>query len=156
MKESTARKVVAIRKISPARMPTIKADSVIDQTKVAFSVSAIGSIVGIILGAVVPAFTFAEAHYELKDTLSIYTLLVIGGLLFSAKNVYMCSASAFRDKLKAVGFVLLIEGGMVFSHIQWVNLVGLGILICINAIASGANLVVKPKEAKKQKPAWQR
>lgn len=127
------------------------ADSVIDQTRIAFSVSVIGSMVGLILGASVPLTTFAIAHYEWKDVLSIYSLLVVGGLVFSAKNVFVWGKNAFRDSWKAIGFVVLIEGAMVCSHIPWVSFMGLGILIAINAIASGANLVIKPQK----KPSWE-
>lgn len=130
-----------------------EANSVIDQTRIAFSVSAIGSIVGIVLGASIPLTTYVLAHYELSDIWSVYTILVLGGLLFSAKNVYKWSKDAFRDSWKAFGFVALIEGTMIFSKIQWLGYLGLGILIAINAIASGANLVIKPA-SDKPKPSW--
>jgi hypothetical protein len=129
------------------------ASSVIDQIRIAFSVSAIGSLVGIVLGASIPLTTFMIAHNEVKEAWSIYTFLVMGGLVFSAKNVFQWTKAAFRDTYKALGFVALIEGAMIFSHIQWINYLGLGILIAINAIASGANLVIKPVVVTK-KPSW--
>lgn len=125
-----------------------EASSVIDQIRVAFSISAIGSVVGIVLGAAIPVTTFMVAHYEVKEFWSIYTGLVAGGLIFSAKNVFQWSRAAFRDPWKAAGFVALIEGAMIYSKIGWVNYLGLGILIAINAIASGANLVLKPEVKK--------
>jgi hypothetical protein len=131
-----------------------EANSVIDQTRIAFSVSAIGSIVGIVLGASIPLTTYVIAHCEWSEVWSIYTILVLGGLLFSAKNVFRWSKDAFRDSWKAFGFVALIEGTMIFSKIQWLGYLGLGILIAINAIASGANLVIKPA-AEKPKPSWE-
>jgi hypothetical protein len=126
-------------------------DSVIDQTRVAFSVSAIGSMVGLILGSSVPLTTFAIAHYEWKEILSVYSFIVVGGLVFSAKNVFVWGKGAFRDSWKAAGFVILMELTMIFSQIKWVSFMGLGILIAINAIASGANLVIKPQK----KPSWE-
>jgi hypothetical protein len=129
-----------------------EASSVVDQARIAFSVSAIGSLIGIILGAAIPLTTYMIAHYEVKEVWSIFTVLVLGGLLFSAKNVFKWSKDAFRDSWKAFGFVALIEGAMVFSKIHWISLLGLGILIAINAIATGANLVIKPE---KQKPSWE-
>lgn len=131
-----------------------EANSVIDQTRIAFSVSAIGSIVGIVLGASIPLTTYVIAHCEWSEVWSIYTILVLGGLLFSAKNVFRWSKDAFRDSWKAFGFVALIEGTMIFSKIQWLGYLGLGILIAINAIASGANLVIKPA-VDKPKPSWE-
>jgi hypothetical protein len=130
-----------------------EAGNVIDQTRIAFSTSAIGTVVGIILGASIPLTTYMLAHYEMKEIWSIYTFLVIGGLIFSAKNVYQWGKSAFRDAWKAFGFVALVEGTMVFSKIEWLGYMGLGILIAINAIASGANLVIKPAKVKQ---SWER
>jgi hypothetical protein len=127
------------------------ADSVIDQTRIAFSVSVIGSITGLILGSVVPTTTYMISHYEWKEWLSIYTVLVVGGLAFSAKTVFLWGKSAFRDTAKALGFVTLVETAMIFSHIRWVNLLGLSILVGINAVATGANLVIKPEK----KPSWE-
>jgi hypothetical protein len=145
-----------VRKPYKKREPKLSihsADSVIDQTKLAFSVSAIGSITGIVLGSVVPLMAYMEAHYELhmadaklEDYWSIYTVLTLGGMLFSAKSVFYWTKSAFKDSMKAFGFVCLVEGSMIFSHISWVGWLGLAILIGINAIASAANLVLKPKE----------
>jgi hypothetical protein len=125
--------------------------SVIDQVRLAFSVSAIGLCVGVILGASIPLTTFVISHFEWKEWLSIYTLLIIGGLGFSFKNVYQWGKAAFRDSWKAGAFVLLSDGTMVFSKIVWLQWMCLGILIGINAIASGANLVLKPEP---KKPSW--
>src|SRR5271157_4079219 len=102
--------------------PIPMCDSVIDQAKVAFTVSIIGSIVGIVLGGAVQLTTYFIAHYEWTDVWSIYSVLVLGGLLFSAKSVFFWTRDAFRDTAKALGFVALIEGGMIFSHIQWIGL----------------------------------
>lgn len=125
-------------------------NSVIDQIRIAFSVSVIGAVVGIILGASIPLTTFMIAHHEVKEIWSISALLVAGGLAFSFKNVYQWGKSAFRDAWKAGAFVLLCEGTMVFSKIVWLELMCLGILIGINAIASGANLVIKPDSFNKK------
>lgn len=130
-----------------------EADNVIDQIRVAFSVSVIGSMVGIVLGSAIPLTTYVLTHYEWKEWVSIYTVLIAGGLAFSFKNVYQWGQAAFRDGWKAVGFVALIEGSMLFSQINWVNILGLSILIGINAIASGANLVLRPVV---KKPIWER
>ncbi|MCK9567454.1 hypothetical protein M0R72_00730 [Candidatus Pacearchaeota archaeon] len=128
------------------------ASSVIDQIRIAFSVSAIGSLVGIVLGASIPLTTFMIAHHEVKEFWSFYTALVAGGLIFSANSVFFWTKAAFRSSVKALGFVVLIEGAMILSKIEWLGYLGLGILIAINAVASGANLVIKPAVPKK--PSW--
>ena len=148
-------KVAVEKKATPSRAMRMRllsaraADSVIDQVKIAFSVSAIGLMIGLILGASVPLTTYFISHYEWKEVWSIYSLLVAGGLIFSANSVYFWTKAAFRSGIKALGFVILTELGMIFSHIAWINLLGLSILIGINAIASGANLVLKPQVKKK-------
>ncbi len=147
LKEKASRRKSKRVKLISAR----SIDSVIDQTRVAFSVSVIGSMVGLILGASVPLTTFAIAHYEWKEILSVYSFLVVGGLIFSAKNVFVWGKGAFRDSWKAAGFVILMELAMIFSQIKWVSFMGLGVLIGINAIASAANLVIKPQK----KPSWE-
>lgn len=166
-KKASAKKVARVgkepaKKVRPAttnprkvRLVSAKeADNVIDQTRIAFSTSAIGTVVGIILGASIPLTTYMLAHYEMKEFWSVFTFLVIGGLIFSAKNVFQWGKAAFRDAWKAFGFVALVEGTMVFSKIEWLGYLGLGILIAINAIASGANLVIKPVAAK-PKQSWE-
>jgi hypothetical protein len=132
------------RKPKKKKALPVRADSVIDQVRVAFSVSAIGLIVGLVLGASVPLTTYFISHYEWKEVWSVYSLLVAGGLIFSANSVYFWTKAAFRSGIKALGFVILTELGMIFSHIAWISLLGLSILIGINAISSGSNLVLKP------------
>ena len=141
-----------VRKTGRVKLLSVRAaDSVIDQTRIAFSVSAIGACVGILIGSAVPLTTFMIAHHEWKEWWSIYSFLVFGGLIFSAKTVFAWGKDAFRDSYKALGFILLIEGVMVFSNIHWINLLSLSILIGINAISTGANLVLKPQK----KPSWE-
>jgi hypothetical protein len=162
-KKKPAKKPVA-KKVAPkAAAPKSKrvqlvsvreANSVIDQARIAFSVSAIGAVIGILLGSSIPLTTFMISHFEWQEWWSIYTLLIIGGLGFSFKNVYQWGKAAFRDSWKAGAFVLLCEGSMVFSKILWLEWMCLGILIGINAIASGANLVIKPPQVMK-KPSWE-
>lgn len=130
-----------------------EASSVIDQIRIAFSVSAIGAIVGIVLGASIPLTTYMIAHREVVEFWSFYTALVAGGLIFSANSVFFWTKAAFRSSVKALGFVVLIEGAMILSKIEWLGYLGLGILIAINAVASGANLVIKPL-APPKKPSY--
>jgi hypothetical protein len=127
---------------------------VIDQVRIAFSISAIGACVGILVGLTVPLTTFMVAHYEWKEFWSIYSVLIVGGLIFSANSVYFWSKAAFRSSVKALGFVCLVESAMIFSHIRWVTYLGLALLIGINAVSTGANLVIKPPQVVK-KPSWE-
>lgn len=130
-----------------------EASSVIDQIRIAFSVSAIGAVIGIVIGASIPLATYHTAHHEWKEFWSVFSALICGGLLVSAKSVFLWSKDAFRDSWKAFGFVILIEGTMVFSHTTWLAYMCLGILMFINAVAAGAGLVIKPQVVKK--PSWE-
>lgn len=70
----------------------------------------------------------------------VATYLVLGGLLFSAKTVFAWGALAFRDRWKAAGFVVLLEGVMITSSVPMLALTLLAILVAINGIATGCTL----------------
>jgi hypothetical protein len=118
---------------------------VVDQVKNALQPKAlVATICGFLLGGLVPLASFTVAHYELRKDEPFYfqfaTLLVLGGLLYSAKTVYEWGKLAFRNTWKALGFVVLTEGIMVTSHTGWLSFVALAYLIVINGIATGCNL----------------
>ncbi len=118
---------------------------VVDQVVLAFSLrNRLAAVLGFILGGVVPIATYAEAHVDLDAARPLHeqaaTYLVVGGLLFSGKTVFAWAKSAFRDAWKAAGFVLLLEGVMITSHVAVLPLVLLGILVAINGIATGCIL----------------
>ncbi len=75
-------------------------------------------------------------------------LLVAGGLTYSAMTVYSWSKVAFRHSLKAVGFVVLLEGAMTFVPNIWIGLPSLGLLVVINGLATGTNLVNDSRESR--------
>ena len=69
--------------------------------------------------------------------------LVLGGLAYSAKTVWQWGTVAFQNAFKAFGFVVLLEGVMVTSHILWLSITALVYLMAINGIATGCNLTAK-------------
>ena len=75
-------------------------------------------------------------------------LLVAGGLTYSAMTVYSWAKIAFKLPLKALGFVILLEGGMTFVPDAWIGLPSLGLLILINGLATGSNLVNDSRESR--------
>lgn len=99
---------------------------------------------GAILGGFVPTASYTVAHHELDLsrplTDQIGTVLVLGGLLFSAITVVRWGRQAFQSTAKAVGFVALTEGVLVASQTQWLALSALAILVGVNAIATGSIL----------------
>ena len=118
---------------------------VIGQIKTAFSPGArLGTFIGIAVGGSPPVGSFVICHQELPEATGwkwcVLALLAFGGLLFSAKTVWQWAAAAFQDKWKATGFVLLMEGIMVWSQTPWLAFYALGMLVFINAVASGVTL----------------
>lgn len=89
----------------------------------------------------VPVGTFVICHKELPDesgwTFFYLTVLVLGGLLFSAKTVWQWATVEHKDPWKATGFVLLVEGIMVGSKTLWLSWSALLLLVAINGIATG-------------------
>ena len=50
------------------------------------------------------------------------------------------AVKAFHYRLKALGFVVLLEGTMTFCGIEWLSLAGLSILMVLNAITAAVTL----------------
>lgn len=97
---------------------------------------------GSVLGGFVPIASYVLAHNELGERwyTSPRLALVCGGLLYSAKTVVQWAQMAFRDKYKAYGFAVLVEGVMTFSRTPWLGALALGLLVFINACATGVTL----------------
>lgn len=116
---------------------------VVSQIKLAFA-NPLPLTIGALIGALVPIATYTVGHAELEAAgwASVPGAIVVGGCAFSAITVYKWGRRAFDSALKAVGFVVLAEGVMSFSHVAWLSLVVLGFLTAINAVANGANLAM--------------
>jgi VIT1/CCC1 family predicted Fe2+/Mn2+ transporter len=119
--------------------------SVVDQVRIALKPRyRLATFLGFLLGGFVPIACFFVAHYELSDLAPLYAqkglYLVLGGLTYSARTVWQWGRIAFQNAYKAAGFVVLLEGVMVSSHILWLSVAALVYLVAINAIATGCNL----------------
>ena len=110
----------------------------------------LASVVGAIVGAVVPVLVYRIAHHHAGDTPALW-LIVAGGLLFSASSVYSWGLRLFGGAwYKAGGFTVLIELSTVFVK-GWESKLALAVLILINAINLSHALVVGHKPARKAK-----
>lgn len=123
-----------------------KPRGVVAQVRAAMAPKArLATAVGFLLGGFVPVATYVVAHYEMTSE-PLYTqtatALVLGGLTFSARTVFSWAALAFENVLKALGFVVLAEGVMTFSHVEWLSFVALGYLVLINGTATACTLSV--------------
>jgi len=100
---------------------------------------------GFVLGGWVPTVTYLVSHFHVQSQPQLW-LLVAGGLTYSAMTVFEWAKIAFRHPLKALGFVILLEGGMTFVPDLWIGLPSLGLLVLINGLAAGTNLVNDSRE----------
>lgn len=98
------------------------------------------ALCGLVLGGFVPVATFVTAH---GGWTWMTAVLVVGGLVFSAKTVFDWCSLAFGERAKALGFVLLIEGVMVASPVRWLSLAALALLVGINGTSTGCRLARK-------------
>lgn len=112
------------------------------------------SLLGAALGGFVPVATYTVAHQQLLVGAAKWSgvtfvspawALVAGGLLYSAKTVWQWGKLTFNDRWKATGFVLLVEGVMVFSPVVWLSRTALGYLVAINAIATACLLAMRDR-----------
>lgn len=121
---------------------------VVEAVKIAFNRrNRLAALWGLVKGGWAPLASYYVAHQELDGNYyQPLTLLVAGALLFSAPTVYEWCVAAFHSKVKAVGFVVLLEGVMVFSKLHWLAISAVFLLVAINGIQSACNLAIrKPK-----------
>lgn len=117
--------------------------TVIQQVKRAFGSGArLAGFVGLVIGGFVPAATYALVHHEVSHYPLLWAL-VAGGLLYSATSVFVWARAAFGSIVKALGFVILLEGILTFSHILSLGLSALAILVFINAVSAACALQVR-------------
>jgi len=60
--------------------------------------------------------------------------------VYSAFSVFGWAKKAFRHTLKALGFVVLLEGTLTFCSVRWLSLAGLAILMTLNGAAAAVAL----------------
>jgi hypothetical protein len=104
-------------------------------------------VAGAILGGFVPTASFEIARYEVQANPAMY-ILVTGALIYSAMSVYDFAKVAFKHPAKALGFVVLLEGVLVFAKSLPLSYAGLALLVAINAIAAGNALALDQRKAR--------
>ena len=118
---------------------------VIVQIKRAFSrSSALATSIGFLLGSFIPVSTYVLTHHELDKEHPLYTqvltYVIVGGLAYSAITVYSWALLAFKSRVKALAFVVLLEGTMVVSSNVLLNSAALFYLAFVNGTATGCTL----------------
>jgi hypothetical protein len=114
----------------------------------------LATVIGAIKGGAIPFGTFTLFHLEMhNDPWQAKGLIVLGGLVYSAKTVFGWCKQVFRkedgapDTLKALGWCVGIEGFMTCSDTFWLNCAALALLILVNAVATGVSLALEDEAA---------
>lgn len=133
---------------SPPKTPG--AADIVGQVRLSFRRrNRLATVLGMVLGGFVPVASFVLAHQEIVPGKSMLfqvpCWLVVGGLTYSAKTVFDWARAAFSLRLKALGFVVLLEGVMTGANTTWLAYAALAILVAINSISAGCQLAVRTK-----------
>jgi hypothetical protein len=130
--------------------------TVLDQVRLTFSRK---NILALVLGSfwagTIPIFSFVISHYEtnIPDLFNVdgwtykkmlMSLFVLGGLIFSFKSTFDLSKKfSHGDDWKAFGSVLILEGVLIFSGLNFVSILALILVVSANIVSAAVNLVVK-------------
>ncbi len=135
-----APEVVELRERRQSQEVLATISNPVDQARAAFSRGGrLSAFVGLILGGFVPLASYTLIHLEVA-TRPLLWILVCGGLIYSAISVYGWALQAFHYRLKALGFVILLEGTLTFCSVRWLSLAGLAILMVINGLSAAVML----------------
>jgi hypothetical protein len=107
------------------------------------------TLIGALVGGLVPWFARTLAHEEIPSTWSggnhglalVMIAVVLGCACFSGLSVYKFGLATFGDTRKAIGFSLALEGVMLVSH-GATSAAALLVLILINALGNGATIAL--------------
>jgi len=116
------------------------------------------TLIGALIGGVVPWFARALAHHEVPAAWSVgnhglaaaMLVVVMGCALFSALTVYKFGKAAFGDSKKALGFTMALEGVMLVAS-GATSTAALVVLIAINALANGSVIAMARAATCKQR-----
>lgn len=91
----------------------------------------VGQFIAALAAGFLPVASFTIAHMETGTRPWMWTL-VLAGLMFSAPTLADWALKWCKDRWKAWGFTILLEGVMIFSSVQYLAATGLFILVAIN------------------------
>lgn len=90
-------------------------------------------VIGVLFGAPIPALIYNIAHHQTHQNQALYAI-VAAGLIYSAKTVFEMGTLVFESRLKAFGFVVLLEAGMTCTT-GWTAYCTLTLLMLLNSAA---------------------
>ncbi len=98
----------------------------------------IGTWCAAIAASFLPVAAYVIAHVEAVERPWMW-VLVAAALAYSAPTVAKWATKWAGHPVKAWGFVVLLEGVMVFSQIKWLSIIAVGILVAVNAYVARVN-----------------
>lgn len=133
--------------VARIEVPTPPAEpTVMEQVEKVFGATWKAQLVALVWGGLVPVMTFVVKKFEYDSQgpmTQVPVLLVLAGLLYSAKKVYKFSQMVFGERTAALGFTVLVEGVMTFSSVTALSVLGLGILVFTNWVAACHHITTK-------------
>lgn len=94
-------------------------------------------VIAAIAAGFLPVASYVIAHVEAVQEGKAYLYgLVVAALLYSAPTLATWAQRWAGHPVKAWAFTILLEFVAVLSHIQWLNLTGLVILVVINSFTA--------------------
>jgi len=107
-------------------------------------------VCGMVMGGSVPAFNFVFAHREVQAEPWKW-VFVVAAAVFSSFSVYKFGKVAFGGKLEAFCYATLLEGALIWSKTEGAVGAALALLVAINAIWVGTNLVLQDRRVTRPK-----
>lgn len=128
-----------------------------DQVRLTFQKqNRVPAVVGVVLGSIPPVSAFSFAHFGLDVATWrawVAACFVLACLAFSAPKVFRWSVAAFRSRVEALGFVVLLEGAMTLADhrtpmLAVISYVCLAVLVFINAVVTACAVALDQREAR--------
>lgn len=125
--------------------------NVAQQVEMAFR-DRLAASIGFLFGAAVPVGVFRTVHWDIPSgATSLLWIVVVAGLIVSAKTVYEWGTAAFECRWKALGFVGVLETMMVLTPSIWLASCFLALLVIANGVAASVALTRREEKKKKRK-----
>ncbi len=110
--------------------------SPVDEARAAFGPGKrLSAFAGLVAGGFPPLASYTLIHREVAHRPEAWAL-VIGGLIFSALNMFGWMRRVFDNGWMALGWVVILEGTMSICDIRWLSLTGLVILIVLDGVTA--------------------
>ena len=97
----------------------------------------VGQFIAAFAASFMPVASYVLSHFETQGQPMMWAL-VVAALMFSAPTLIEWAEVWCKNRYKAIGFTVLLEGVMVLSSTSWLALTGLAILVAINCHAAWA------------------